>query len=88
MIKPFDFYFDFVSPYSFLAHKEIRKIEQKNALPETDNLLKSTEYKLIGDVLPNGQRIVDGIATITPPKIDTDTTVSYTHLTLPTIYSV
>ena len=29
MIKPFDFYFDFVSPYSFLAHKEIRKIESK-----------------------------------------------------------
>jgi 2-hydroxychromene-2-carboxylate isomerase len=29
MIKPFDFYFDFVSPYSFLAHKEIRKIEIK-----------------------------------------------------------
>ena len=29
MIKPFDFYFDFVSPYSFLAHKEIRKIENK-----------------------------------------------------------
>ena len=29
MIKPFDFYFDFVSPYSFLAHKEISKIEKK-----------------------------------------------------------
>ncbi len=29
MIKPFDFYFDFVSPYSFLAHKEIRKLEKK-----------------------------------------------------------
>ena len=29
MIKPFDFYFDFVSPYSFLAHKEINKIEKK-----------------------------------------------------------
>ena len=29
MIKPFDFYFDFVSPYSFLAHKEIQKIESK-----------------------------------------------------------
>ena len=29
MIKPFDFYFDFISPYSFLAHKEIRKIENK-----------------------------------------------------------
>ena len=32
MIKPFDFYFDFVSPYSFLAHKEIRKIENKSAV--------------------------------------------------------
>ena len=29
MIKSFDFYFDFVSPYSFLAHKEVRKIEKK-----------------------------------------------------------
>ena len=29
MIKPFDFYFDFVSPYSFLSHKEIRKIEDR-----------------------------------------------------------
>ena len=32
MIKPFDFYFDFVSPYSFLAHKEIRKIEKKEGI--------------------------------------------------------
>ena len=32
MIKPFEFYFDFVSPYSFLAHKEIRKIEKTNAI--------------------------------------------------------
>ena len=32
MIKPFDFYFDFVSPYSFLAHKEIRKIENKASI--------------------------------------------------------
>ena len=32
MIKPFDFYFDFVSPYSFLAHKEIRKIEKQNSI--------------------------------------------------------
>ena len=31
MIKSFDFYFDFVSPYSFLAHKEIIKIEKKNS---------------------------------------------------------
>ena len=32
MIKPFDFYFDFVSPYSFLAHKEIRKIENRERI--------------------------------------------------------
>ena len=29
MTKPFDFYFDFISPYSFLAHREIQKIEKK-----------------------------------------------------------
>ena len=33
MIKPFDFFiFDFVSPYSFLAHKEIRKIENETKI--------------------------------------------------------
>ena len=32
MIKPFDFYFDFVSPYSFLAHKEIKKIENTEGI--------------------------------------------------------
>jgi len=29
MIKTFDFYFDFVSPYSFIAHREIKKLEKK-----------------------------------------------------------
>ena len=29
MNKPFEFYFDFISPYSFIAHKEIRKLEKK-----------------------------------------------------------
>ena len=32
MIKSLDFYFDFVSPYSFLAHKEIKKLEKKNSV--------------------------------------------------------
>ena len=32
MIKSFDFYFDFSSPYTFLAHKQIRKMEMKNAI--------------------------------------------------------
>ena len=32
MIKPFEFYFDFASPYTFLAHKEIKKIENENSI--------------------------------------------------------
>ncbi len=32
MNKTFDFYFDFISPYSFIAHKEIRKIEKKYSI--------------------------------------------------------
>ena len=28
MIKSFQFFYDFVSPYSYLAHKEIQKIEE------------------------------------------------------------
>ncbi len=32
MNKNFEFYFDFISPYSFLAHKEIRKKEQKGEI--------------------------------------------------------
>ena len=32
MIKSIDFYFDFVSPYSFLAHKRICKIENEEKI--------------------------------------------------------
>ena len=32
MIKPFEFYFDFASPYTYLAHKKIRKIEKENSV--------------------------------------------------------
>ena len=32
MIKPFDFYFDFVSPYTFLAHKKITRIENEHSV--------------------------------------------------------
>jgi 2-hydroxychromene-2-carboxylate isomerase len=32
MIKSFEFYFDFSSPYSFLAHKQIRKIENEQSI--------------------------------------------------------
>ena len=32
MIKAFEFYFDFASPYSFLAHTQIRKVEKENSV--------------------------------------------------------
>jgi len=32
MNKSFDFYFDFVSPYSYLAHKKIRELEKKTSI--------------------------------------------------------
>jgi|TARA_B110001452_G_scaffold261011_1_gene259255 2-hydroxychromene-2-carboxylate isomerase len=32
MNKSFDFYFDFVSPYSFIAHKKIRRLEKKTSV--------------------------------------------------------
>jgi len=32
MIKSFEFYFDFASPYTFLAHKQIIKIENENSI--------------------------------------------------------
>jgi 2-hydroxychromene-2-carboxylate isomerase len=32
MIKEFEFYYDFGSPYAFLAHKRIRKVENENSI--------------------------------------------------------
>ena len=32
MIKPFEYYFDFASPYTFKALKAIRKIDKENAI--------------------------------------------------------
>jgi len=32
MTKPIEFYFDFASPYSYLAHKQIRKIEKEESI--------------------------------------------------------
>ena len=32
MIKPFEFYFDFISPYSFIAHQELKKVEKKYSI--------------------------------------------------------
>ena len=32
MIKNFEFFFDFTSPYTFIAHKKIRKIEKDRSI--------------------------------------------------------
>ena len=32
MIKSFEFYFDFGSPYTYIAHKEIREFEKENSI--------------------------------------------------------
>ena len=51
MIKSFDFFFDFISPYSYLAHKQIRNIEYQynieiNYMPILlDGLLNLAEIK-------------------------------------------
>ena len=56
MIKTFDFYFDFSSPYTYLAHKEIRKIEKDNAIEINympillGGILKSTGIKANADI--------------------------------------
>ena len=56
MIKSFEFYFDFGSPYTFLAHKEIRKIEKENSIKIKympillGDLLKSVGVKPNADI--------------------------------------
>ena len=63
MIKPFDFYFDFGSPYTYLAHKEIQKIEEENAIKIKympvllGGLLKATGMKANVDV-PNKAKYI------------------------------
>ena len=37
MNKSFDFYFDFISPYAFIAHNKIKKIEKDT---KRDNFMK------------------------------------------------
>ena len=56
MIKPFEFYFDFSSPYSFIAHKKIRKVEKENSIKIKympvllGGLLKSAGSKANADI--------------------------------------
>ena len=64
MIKPFDFYFDFASPYAFLAHKQIGNIENENSIKINykpiflSGLLKSAGIKHIADIPIKGKHMI------------------------------
>ena len=64
MIKIFEFYFDFASPYAFLAHKQIRKIENENSIKIKykpillGGLLKSAGIKPIEDIPVKGRHMI------------------------------
>ena len=64
MIKPFYFYFDFGSPYTFLAHKEIRKIEKEHSIKVKympillGGLLKSAGIKPNIDIPVKGKYMI------------------------------
>ena len=53
MSKSIDFYFDFISPYSFLAHKRIKKIEKTENIKFTYKpILLGGLHNLIGITAP------------------------------------
>ena len=64
MIKAFEFYFDFSSPYTFLAHKQIRKIEKENSIKVIympillGALLKTAEIKANVDIPIKGKYMI------------------------------
>ena len=64
MIKSFEFYFDFGSPYTYLAHKQIRKIEQENSIKVKympillGELLKATGVKANFDIPIKGKYMI------------------------------
>ena len=64
MIKPFEFYFDFGSPYTFLAHKEIRRIEKENSIKIKympillGGLLQSSGIKANADIPIKGKYMI------------------------------
>ena len=59
MTRAFDFYFDFGSPYTYLAHKQIRNLEKENSIKIKyqpvllGGLLKSAGLKANVDIVNN-----------------------------------
>jgi 2-hydroxychromene-2-carboxylate isomerase len=53
MTKEIDFYFDFISPYSYIAHKKIQKINKKNKIKfNYKPILLGGLHKLAGITAP------------------------------------
>ena len=53
MTKSFKFYFDFISPYSYLAYKKLRSINKDNKIKVTYNpILLGGLHKLGGITAP------------------------------------
>ncbi len=53
MIETLDFFFDFISPYSYLAHRQIREIEKQNKITiNYKPMLLSGLHNLVGITAP------------------------------------
>ena len=52
MTKSFDFYFDFISPYSFLAYKRIKSFEKKNNLQISFKPILLGGLHKLGEITP------------------------------------
>ncbi len=52
MTKSFDFYFDFISPYSFLAYKKIKSFEKKNKLKISFKPILLGGLHKLGEITP------------------------------------
>ena len=52
MTKSIDFYFDFISPYSFLAYKKIKSLEKKNKLQISFKPILLGGLHKLGEITP------------------------------------
>ena len=50
MIKSFDFYFDFISPYSFLAYKKLKLLNKNKFFEDVQNKKIKNELKNLTDI--------------------------------------
>ena len=56
MNKSFDFYFDFISPYAFIAHNKIKKIEKEYMFKINYLPFHTFKSKIYDPRLQNGLR--------------------------------